>query len=96
MNILSIVFLLVIIFAIIYFIRYFRKRDKSESFQNGCVQEQNFDDPNFANKRFFHYDNIDNLIASDSVHVPREVVESALMSDSDISAYFGDVKKKTQ
>lgn len=64
----------------------------SESFENGCVKALNYDDKNFRNERFFHYDNIDRLISSDPVHVSREDVDSVMM-DGDESGY---AKKKRQ
>jgi len=70
--------------------------NKKENFENGCAKEVNFQDPNFANERFFHYDNIDNLISSDPVHVPRDVLQKALLSKDEIDNEFGDAKKKRQ
>lgn len=92
----NVIFGIIFIFAILavfYFI-YFSKN--KENFEDGCLKEANYDDPNFANQRFFHYDNIDHLIPSDPVHVPKDVVQTALMNNEDIDSYFGFAKKKTQ
>ena len=65
---------------------------KSEKFENGCVRENNFNDPNFRNERFFHYDNINRIVPSDPIHMTREDVESVMFSDGD----SGCAKKKRQ
>lgn len=65
---------------------------KSEPFSNGCQMEYNFNDPNFKNQRFFHYNNIDRLVPSDPIHVPREIVDYELNGSDD----SGSAKKKTQ
>jgi len=85
--------ILLIVFGCVFGFFYFGKK---ENFDNGCRQNKTYDDPNFKNERFFHYDNIDRLVSSDPVHVPREVVESALYSKDDADNYFGDAKKKRQ
>ena len=75
---------------------------------NDCQKDMTYDDVNFKNERFFHYDNTDKLIPSDPVHVPREVLNAALMGKDEIDGvflgneevvddmYFGDAKKKRQ
>lgn len=68
---------------------------KSESFHSGCINAPNFNDPNFKNERFFHYDNINNLVASDPVHVSKDVLENSLMTAEDSDNYFGVAKKKS-
>ena len=90
--ILGIIFILAII--LVFYWIYFSKG--KESFEDGCLKDANYDDPNFANQRFFHYDHIDHLISSDPVHVPKEVLQTALMSNEDVDSYFGNAKKKTQ
>jgi hypothetical protein len=69
---------------------------KSESFDNGCVKDLNYDDSNFKNERFFHYDNIDKLVSSDPIHVSQGVLGDALLNGQDVDKYFGDAKKKRQ
>jgi len=49
----------------------------------------------FIDERYFHYDNIGNLIPTDPPHVTRNVVQDALMNGDEMSSYFGSVKKKT-
>lgn len=49
----------------------------------------------FVDERYFHYDNIGNLIATDPPHVTRNVLQDALMNGEEIDSYFESVKKKT-
>ena len=49
----------------------------------------------FVDERYFHYDNIGNLIPTDPPHVTRNVVQDSLMNGEEMSRYFGSVKKKT-
>ena len=91
-GVLIVLLLVILVVGCVYGFKFWKK----ENFENGCVKEANYDDPNFRNERFFHYDNTDQLIASDPVHVTRDVLENALMTGEDMSGYFGDVKKKTQ
>lgn len=76
------------------------KKNKAENsmdnFENGCAKEYNYQDPNFKNQRYFHYDNIGRLVPSNPVHVNREVVQSALLGNGDLDTIFGDAKKKRQ
>ena len=70
--------------------------NKNENFDNGCKQKKTYDDPNFKNERFFHYNNTDRLVPTDPIHVPREIVNHALYTKDDVDNYFGDAKKKRQ
>ncbi len=85
--------ILLLVFGCVFGIYCFGK--KNEGFGNGCAREVNFQDPNFLNQRYFHYDNIDKIVASDPVHVPKEVLNNALMSGEDVSCGFGESKKKS-
>jgi hypothetical protein len=49
----------------------------------------------FIDERYFHYNNIGNLIPTDPPHVSRDVLQDALMDGKEISDYFGSGKKKT-
>jgi predicted negative regulator of RcsB-dependent stress response len=49
----------------------------------------------FVDERYFHYDNIGNLIPTDPPHVTRNVVQDSLMNGEEMNSYFGSVKKKT-
>jgi len=37
------------------------KTSQKEKFLNGCASYANYDDPNFRNERYFHYNNIGKL-----------------------------------
>lgn len=88
--------ILLLIFGCVFGIYCFGRKKENFGNGNGCAREINFQDPNYLNERFFHYDNIDKIVSSDPVHVPREVVDNALMSGEDVSCGFGDSKKKSQ
>jgi hypothetical protein len=49
----------------------------------------------FIDERYFHYNNINNLVPTDPVHVKKDVLEAALMDGEEIDNYFGSAKKKT-
>jgi predicted negative regulator of RcsB-dependent stress response len=49
----------------------------------------------FIDERFFHYNDINNIVPNDPIHVNRDIVNTALMNGKDISNYFGSAKKKT-
>ena len=49
----------------------------------------------FHDERYFHYDNIGNIVPTDPPHVTRNVVQDALMNSEEMDSYFGSVKKKT-
>lgn len=88
--------LLIIIFACVFSIN-FKCGCKKEPFDGStCTQDPNLNDPNFLNQRFFNYDNINKLVPSDPVHVPRSVVDTALLSGTDMIENFDCAKKKTQ
>lgn len=86
------ILLLIIFFC--FFGSFWYKSYQAERFDNGC-QLQNFNNPNFLNQRFFHNNNIDKLVATDPVHVERNVVQSALFNEQDMNDYFGSTKKKS-
>ena len=85
--------IIIIIFACVF--GGFRWR-RWERFDGTCTREMNYNDPNFENQRFFHYNNVGKLVSTDPVHVPRDVVKSALYSGEEISGHFESAKKKTQ
>ena len=84
--------LLLIIFFCIF--SYTMQRRPIENFDNGCPLDKNFNDPNFLNQRFFHYNNTNKLIPTDPIHVDRNVVQSALYDTEDMDQHFESVKKK--
>ena len=67
------------------------KRVRYENFQT-CEPENNLDDPNFRNQRFFKYDNVGHLLPNDPVHVNREVVQNALMNHNEYNNAFGEME----
>lgn len=87
-------FLLLIILFCIFGV-FWGRRCQTEKFDNGCPLDKNFQDPNFLNQRFFHYNNTNKLVATDPIHVDRNVVESALYDGKDMDDHFGSVKKKS-
>jgi flagellar basal body-associated protein FliL len=92
--ILIVILFIVIVGVIISFCCYNRKKETFNG--NGCVMDPNFNDPNYLNERYFHYDNTDKLISSDPVKVTRGVVQSALLTPDEMNQYFGSAKKKSQ
>lgn len=84
---------IIIIFACVFGMFGWR-RNTFERYEN-CDKEANFDDPNFKNQRFFHYNNVDKLVSTDPVHVPRQTVEAALCDGQNFDNVFGSAKKKT-
>lgn len=49
----------------------------------------------FIDERYFHYDNIDNLISTDPPHVDRKVLQNALLNGEELCSDSQSVKKKT-
>lgn len=88
--------LFAILLLIIFFAGFglFSYRGRQELFSN-CTREDNFNDPKYLNQRFFHYNNTDQLVATDPVHVDRQVVQSALLDGKDMEGHFGFAKKKS-
>jgi len=89
--------LFAILLLIIFFagFGFFSCRGRRELFENGCNRQDNFNDPKFLNQRFFHFNNTDQLVSTDPVHVDRQVVQSALLDGRDMDGYFGGAKKKS-
>ena len=49
----------------------------------------------FIDERYFHYNNIGELIPTDPPHVTRDVIQDALLDGKEMNSYFGSGKKKT-
>lgn len=49
----------------------------------------------FLDERYFYYNNIGKITPTDPPHVPRNVVQDALMDSEEIDNYFHSGKKKT-
>ena len=60
------------------------------------TRDVNFEDPNWRNNRFFHYDNIGRLVSTDPAHVDEEGFNAALLEHDDMEQKFGNnmVSKK--
>lgn len=86
--------ILILIIFFCFFGAFWQKSYQTEQFDNGC-NLQNYQDPNFLNQRFFHYNNTNKLVPTDPVHVDRNVVQSALYDGQDMNDYFGSAKKKS-